>query len=236
MLVNSNFTHLHKVAKENGFDSVDGIIFDLGFASFQMDDPERGLSFSASGPLDMRLDPSLGVKAWDLINGLSERELERLFRELGDETHARPIARAIVKARSQSPINTTDELRQIVERVFFKTKSSIHPATRIFMALRIAVNTEIENLSLVLPQALSLLKAGGRLAIISFHSGEDRIVKRFFLESEKQGIGRVLTDKPIKPEQEEIISNPRSRSGLLRVFEKNDIKEISRSTSEEKDK
>lgn len=228
-LVPVNFSKISSIASRHNWTQVDGILMDLGFASFQVDDPRRGLSFSKDGPLDMRLDPTLGVTAADLVNSLPAKELEHLFREYGEEPRARAIARAIVQARKVSPFETTSQLAKLVETLKRKTQnenrlpfavSRIHSATRVFMALRIAVNSELENLKSALPQALDLLKGGGRLAIISFHSGEDRIVKTAFKGWEKEKVGKVLTKKPVVPTYEEIQNNPRARSAKLRVLEK----------------
>ncbi|MEK7521796.1 MAG: 16S rRNA (cytosine(1402)-N(4))-methyltransferase RsmH [Patescibacteria group bacterium] len=224
-LVVANFSKISQVAKTEGFENVEGVLMDLGFASFQIDDPTRGLSFSKDGLLDMRLDPNLGVTAADLVNSLPERELERLFREIGEELKAQAIARAIAEQRRIKPFKSTRELAELVERsnsTHWSNRSNLHPATRVFMALRIAVNSELENLKVALPQAFELLKPGGRLAIISFHSGEDRIVKTAFRDWEKTGKARAITKKPLVPSQLEVDTNPRARSAKLRVIEKHD--------------
>ena len=237
ILVNSNFSKIQAVAESHGFSSVDGILMDLGFASFQMDEPTRGLSFSNDGPLDMRLDPNLGVTAADLVNSLPEKELEHLFREFGDEPKAHVLARKIVEGRKLKPFTSTRDLASLVEQTNLtkwsndgtksrhigsqiRYKTHLHPATRIFMALRIAVNSELENLKIALPQAFELLKPGGRLLIISFHSGEDRIVKNAFRDWEREKKGKILTKKPVVPTEAEIYENPRARSAKLRVLEK----------------
>lgn len=219
VLVQGNFSHLQKIASENGFKKVDGILFDLGFASFQIDNPVRGLSFSQDGPLDMRLDPSLGVTAADLVNALSESQLHDLLKDVGDEPRARAIAKAIVDARKNKNFSTTGELKKLIEGRFGAQKvGNVHPATRTFMALRIAVNLELENLRQALPLAVNLLNPGGRLVIISFHSGEDRIVKNFF-RSEVRNL-KILTSKPVRPAEQEIRNNPRARSACLRIAER----------------
>lgn len=228
-LVQGNFADIGKIAQGVGFDKVDGILFDLGFASFQVDDPKYGLSFQEEGPLDMRLDPNLGVTAADLVNGLPENELYKLFRETGEEKHSRAIANAIVRRRVIAPFKTTEELAELVEGLYQKTGNwklatgnyrRLHPATKVFMALRIAVNSELDNLKEALPQAVELLKTGGKLLVISFHSGEDRIVKDFLNEARTRGILKVLTKKPVVPTVSEIEANPRARSAKLRVAER----------------
>lgn len=220
-LVQGNFSHIAELASKNGFDSVSGILFDLGYASFQIDDPNRGLSFLGEGPLDMRLDPNLEIKAEDVVNNFPEKALEMLIREFGDESKAHLIAREIVKSRETQPIKTTSDLKNLIINVYRSEKiGKIHVATRTFQALRIFVNAEFENLKAALEQSIELLKPEGRLVVISFHSGEDRIVKNIFREWENQDKVKVLSKKPIKPTDFEITNNPRSRSALLRVIEK----------------
>lgn len=234
-LVRGNFADIGRIAKQEGFGRVDGILFDLGIASFQLDNPSLGLSFRSEGPLDMRIDPSLGVCASDLINALPERELYELFSQVGQEKRALEIARAVVSARSVKPFETTTDLRRVVEEVYGRRekvkgpgtirygagkRQKIHPATKVFMALRIAVNLEFENLVRALPQTLELLKPRGRLAVISFHSGEDRIVKHFLREEEKKGTVKVITKKPVVPSETEAQENPRARSAKMRAAEK----------------
>ena len=214
-----------------GWDAIDGIVLDLGASSMQFDTPTRGFSFLHDGPLDMRSAPRAPQTAADLINGLPERELADLIYRYGEERHSRKIAGAIVKAR---PLHTTRELAAVIETVLPK-RGGIHPATRTFQALRIAVNDELACLEAALPLAVAGLRAGGRLAIISFHSLEDRIVKEFLRsqskdlvnppyerihEVERKAILKEITRKPITPSDEEINSNPRARSAKLRVAEK----------------
>ncbi len=218
-LVQGNFADIGKIAQGTCFDKVDGILFDLGFASFQVDDPRYGLSFREEGPLDMRLDPNLGATAADLVNGLPENELYKLFKEAGEEKYARAIANAIVRRRTLAPFKTTRDLAGLVKEMVHLV-SHIHPATKVFMALRIAVNSELENLKSALPQAVELLKGGGRLAVISFHSGEDRIVKDFLKEQAAGGILKILTKKPVVSTTDEVEANPRARSAKLRAAEK----------------
>jgi 16S rRNA (cytosine1402-N4)-methyltransferase len=216
----SNFRHLDSVVKEEGVKSVSGILFDLGVSSFMLEAPERGFSFVKEGPLDMRMDQSLQVRAVDLVNALNEGELYELFSKLGEEPHARRFARDIVSHRLNKRIETTRELAEIIDQSLgrvFGIKKEINPSTRVFMALRIAVNDELNNLKEALPKAVALLKRGGRLVIISFHSLEDRIVKEFL---KKEATLKILTKKPLIPTQEEIRENPRARSAKMRVAER----------------
>lgn len=218
-LARGNFKDLAKIARENNFGRVDGVLFDLGVSSYQLKTPNRGFSFNLEGPLDMRMDPSLQVTAADLVNGLNKGELEELFKKFAQEHYSRRIAEAIVDARRLKPIETSDELAKIIIQAKPR-RGRIHPATGVFQALRIAVNDELNNLRQALPQAVALLKRGGRLVVISFHSGEDRIVKHFLRDTEKHGKIRIITEKPIRPSATEVNVNPRSRSAKLRVGEK----------------
>lgn len=219
-LVKANFKDLAKIAQDNGFSQADGVLLDLGVSSYQLNTPNRGFSFQSDGPLDMRMDPELKVTAADLINGLGKNELKKLFQKLGEEKLAGRLAEAVVDARRLKPITTCQQLAEVVLKVKPK-KGKIHPATQIFQALRIAVNDELNNLKEVLPQAIEILKPGGRLAVISFHSGEDRIVKNFLREKEEAGEIKIITKKPIVPSEDEARRNPRSRSAKLRIGEKN---------------
>jgi 16S rRNA (cytosine1402-N4)-methyltransferase len=211
---------------------VDGILLDLGLSSMQLDTQARGFSFQTEAPLDMRFDPDGKVCAADLVNNLDEIELAELLYRYGEEQRSRQVARAIVKAR---PIQTTTQLAQVVAGATSGGKSGIHPATRTFQALRIAVNGELEALEEVLPQTLTALTPGGRLAVISFHSLEDRMVKQFMRMESKDCICpprqpvctcghkatlRDLTVKPVRPQEEEIKNNPRARSARLRIAER----------------
>lgn len=219
-LAQGNFVELEEIAKKNGFSQVDGILFDLGLSTYQLQSLERGFSFKSEF-LDMRMDPDhQKVKASDLINGLTEGELYELFTKFGEEHRARQIARVICLARRIKPIQHSSELVKIIENVYGKTKGRIHAATKIFQSLRIAVNDELNNLKQALPQAINLLRPEGRLVILSFHSLEDRIVKNFIKDKEKLGRIKILTKKPIRPNINEIMFNPRSRSAKLRVAEK----------------
>lgn len=228
-LVHGCFADLAELAAAQGFAAVDGILFDLGVSSHQLDTAERGFSFSSDGPLDMRMDPTQGPTAADLLAELDETELANVIYRYGEERASRRIARRIVERRRERPFETTADLAETVARALRGSRERIHPATRTFQALRIAVNRELEQLEQALPQAVELLQAGGRLAVISFHSLEDRIVK-LFLRAES-GYGgneaadqpvrlRIITRKPIEAGEEERRANPRSRSARLRVAER----------------
>jgi 16S rRNA (cytosine1402-N4)-methyltransferase len=229
-----NFEELATVAAEEGFAPADGILFDLGLSSNQLNDHERAFSFRAEGPLDMRFDTSRGTPASTLVAELDEKELGDLFRRFGEEPHARRIARAIVEHRRHEPIETGAQLADVVARaapVPPRGRRRVHPATRVFQALRIAVNRELETLPLALAGALDTLRADGRLAVISYHSLEDRIVKRF-IAAERRGCicppevpicvcghsPRLapIGPQPRRPTEAEIARNPRARSALLR--------------------
>ncbi len=232
ILVHASYTQLREELSRIGWQQVNGIVFDLGVSSMQLDQAERGFSFLADGLLDMRFDPTAGRSAADLVNRLSEDELTDLIWRYGEERHARRIAREICRSR---PLETTRQLAQAVERAVGGRKERIHPATRTFQALRIAVNDELRGLEQVLPDAVDVLASGGRLAVISFHSLEDRIIKQFFRRESRDCICppeqpvctcnhhatlREITRKPILPSMEEIATNPRARSAKLRVAEK----------------
>lgn len=180
ILYQSNFSEINTVVKKIGIKDIQGVLFDLGVSSFQLETAERGFSFNADAPLDMRMDQSLSVTAADLINGLHEKELSELFWKLGEENYARVIAKRIVESRQKGKIETTDQLARVILSV--RKRSDVdrtHPATRVFQALRIAVNDELNSLKVALPRALEILSPRGRLVVISFHSLEDRIVKKF---------------------------------------------------------
>lgn len=221
VLIQDNFSHLATLTHLTHLTNFSGILFDLGVSTHQLDTPERGFSFNTDAPLDMRMDPKLQVTAADLINGLYEKELAELFWNLGEENFSRPIAKRIVEARLKKKIETTNELAQVILSVRHRTSSDrTHPATRVFQALRIAVNDELNSLKIALPQALKILAPGGKIAVISFHSLEDRIVKDFFRDEQGKGTVKFITKKPVSPTEEEVEENPRSRSGKLRVAEK----------------
>ncbi len=230
-LVNDNFRRVREICQEHGWEAVHGILFDLGLSSMQLED-ERGFSFQRDAPLDMRFDPSQRVTAADVVNGYPERDLVTVIARYGEEPQATRIARAIVKSR---PLRTSGELAEVVSRAVGGVRGRIHPATRTFQAIRIVTNDELESLAQALEQAALTLGAGGRLAVISFHSLEDRLVKGF-LRREAQGCLcppevplcvcghqptlRIITRKPVSPSMEEKTQNPRSRSARLRVGER----------------
>ena len=217
-ITRGNFKNIEKIARENNFYPVAGILYDLGLSSNQLEHSGQGFSFQKNEPLDMRADPELKVTAADLVNGLSEKELTKLFEKYGEEKYARAVAGAIIRSRWDKPIRNSMELADIVEQVVREPRK-MHPATKVFQALRIAVNDELNNLQSSLPQAFGLLEPKGRLVVISFHSLEDRIVKNFFKEMEAEG-GKILTKKPVVPTIEEVKENPRARSAKLRATEK----------------
>lgn len=215
---------------------IHGILVDLGLSSMQLDSPHRGFAFRLEGPLDMRFDQTSGITAAELLQSQPEEELRRIFREYGEEPAASRIARAIVQDREIEPITTTEQLRTLVESVLkHKAHHKTHPATRVFQALRIAVNEELNQLIDFLPSAVQCLSTGGRIAIITFHSIEDRIVKHYLKDAAKDCVCppelpecrcdhratlKIITRKPIMPSEEEIAANPRARSAKLRIAEK----------------
>lgn len=227
VLVKDNFRNLEKIAHSKKFNKVSGVLFDLGISSHQIDTPKRGFSFLKEGPLDMRMDKDSSVSAETLVNLLSKGELYEIFNRLGQERRAFAISNSIVRARRIKAIQTTQELAKVVERVYGLRPENANDFTknivnkRVFQALRIAVNQELESIEIALPYALDLLKEKGRIVVISFHSLEDRIVKRTFKEYEKNNIGRIITEKPLEATEEELERNPRAKSAKLRVFEKN---------------
>ncbi|MBM2809467.1 MAG: Ribosomal small subunit methyltransferase [Chloroflexi bacterium] len=235
-LIQTNFRFVGRVARSEGFGSVDGVLLDLGLSSNQLDTPGRGFSFNRDEPLDMRFDPSSGISAAQYVAAASREDIEHTLRTLGEEPRARRIAANIVEARQDSPIATTGQLARLVSRAVGGRHGRIHPATRVFQALRMAVNDELGALAEALPQALTLLRHGGRLAVISFHSLEDRLVKTFLrhmagvVEPAPRGIPiipvapvtemRILTRRPVGAAADEVAANPRSRSARLRVAER----------------
>jgi 16S rRNA (cytosine1402-N4)-methyltransferase len=244
VLAHGNFAELARIVDEAGFVSIQGILLDVGFSSHQMDNAERGFSFSVDGPLDMRLDQSQGMSAADLVNSASEKELADLIWRYGEEKRSRQIARRIVRERSKGAITRTAQLAQLAAAGVPYKPGAIHPATKTFQALRIAVNHELDALEAVLPQMLDVLSAkgneekggkrGGRMVVISFHSLEDRIVKEFMRREARDCICppqvpvcvcghkarlRLLTAKPVIPTAQEVIANPRARSAKLRAAE-----------------
>jgi 16S rRNA (cytosine1402-N4)-methyltransferase len=232
VLVNASFDEMEAVARQHAFAPVDGIVLDLGLSSDQLADVTRGFSFTTDGPLDMRFNPAKGVPARVIVNEWSAEEIADVIYRYGEDHASRKIARAIERAR---PIETARQLAHVIEKTLGRGGKPIHPATRIFQALRIAVNDELGALARVLPQAVNLLGPGGRVAVITFHSLEDRIVKNFF-QAESQDCHcppqqpvctcqhratlKIITAKPVKPGESEVRANPRARSARLRVAER----------------
>jgi len=232
ILANDSFANLNAICKKYDFYPVDGILFDLGVSSMQLDTAQRGFSFQRDAPLDMRFNPQQELTAHDIINSFPESELARIIKEYGEERHSRLIARHIVQGR---PITSTLQLAQLVEQVLGRHRTKIHPATRTFMAVRIAVNRELESLRVALEQTINLLHYQGRLVVISYHSLEDRIVKEFMRREASSCVCpprtivcrcghvptlKLISRKVIKPTPLEIESNPRSRSAKLRIAER----------------
>jgi len=224
IVLHSNFSQISEQLYRQGIKKVDLILADLGVSSVQLADSEFGLSFQANMPLDMRIDKRLKHTAADIVNETDEKSLADLIYEFGQDRASRRIARFIVRRREIEPITTTGQLAETVCKAFGKIqrgrRSRIHPATRTFQALRIAVNDELENLKKLLGSAPDLLRKNGFIAVISFHSLEDRLVKNDFKQNEKSGIYRIATKKPIVPTQEEITENRRARSAKLRIAQK----------------
>lgn len=220
VLINDNFLNLKENYDRHFSYPVSGVLFDLGLSSDQLRDENRGFSFQTLGPLDMRFDPLKQEEtALDIINSYSEQELYYIFKNFSQEPHARRVAQEIVRARRRLRITTTKQLVEVIRDVVSR-RSRHHPATLVFQGLRIAVNHELDNLISALPAAYRLLKPGGRLAVISFHSLEDRLVKNFFRDQKKAGHLVILTKKPVVPNAAEVLGNPLSRSAKLRVAEK----------------
>jgi 16S rRNA (cytosine1402-N4)-methyltransferase len=231
-IFHNSYLEMKKKANSLGWQSVNGILLDLGVSSIQLDNPEKGFSFRKDAPLDMRFDPTTGMTAADIINNFEEQELLQILWDYGEEQNARRIVRGILAAR---PFTTTRQLADLVEKTTGRSQKGIHPATRTFQALRIAVNNELESITSVLPIAMELLSPGGRLAVITFHSLEDRIVKHYFQQESKdcicppefpvcqcghKAILRVIKPNFIQPDENEVKINPRARSAKLRVAEK----------------
>jgi 16S rRNA (cytosine1402-N4)-methyltransferase len=219
-LYHANYSDVDEVLRQADINKVNGVLLDLGVSSLQFDQADRGFSFAKEAPLDMRMDRSCGITAQNLIQRLSETELAELLWKYGEERWSRRIARAVLKEEKGVGITSTRQLAAIVERVVPRGKSKIHPATRVFQALRIAVNKELDNLEIFLDKIYNYMALGARIVIISFHSLEDRIVKNKFIEKAKQNLFKVLTKKPITPREVEIEENVRSRSAKLRAAER----------------
>jgi len=222
-LVRDNFKNIDEVLAGLGISKLDGLLFDLGTSARQIEKEERGFSFRRDGPLDMRMDKRNPLKAFDLVNNLRKDEIVSILRKYGEEKWAGRIALSVIRARVKEPIATTGQLAEVVVRAVppkFRYRYRIHPATRTFQAFRIAVNNELEVLNLGLEKGVDLLKPGGRVCVISFHSLEDRIVKQEFKKRERQGQLKILTKKPVRAGDEEISENPRCRSAKLRAAEK----------------
>ena len=222
ILVNDSFINLKEIINENNFGPVAGILFDLGFSSWHLESSGRGFSFRKNEPLKMNYESRImnqGLTAEMIVNQWSENELKKIFQEYGEERFAKRITEEIVRFRKNNPIKTTFDLVEIIKKAtpYWYQRRRIHPATKVFQALRIAVNDELGNLKKSLPQALEILSAGGRIAVISFHSLEDRIVKNFFKEEAQKNNLKILTKKPVSPSLEELKENPRSRSAKLRA-------------------
>ena len=221
-LLHGNFRNIDEILSGLSIGAIDGAVFDLGVSSYQLNDASRGFGFGEDGPLDMRMDPSRGRSAYDIVNRLRKDELEDIIRGFGQERYFRRIAGSIIARRANGPIESSGELSALIGRAVGSRYRSqrIHPATRTFQAIRIAVNEELINLEEGLAKVVDLVRPRGRICVISFHSLEDRIVKFKFRELAKSGIGRVVTKKPVTPKDDEKRENPRARSAKMRAFEK----------------
>jgi 16S rRNA (cytosine1402-N4)-methyltransferase len=221
--VRGDFRDLDRILSDLGVTQVNGVLLDFGISSFQLDDPQRGFSFQMEGPLDMRMDQDNPLSAFELVNSLPEEELAAILRDYGEERWHNRIARTIVRQRSMRPIATTSDLREVVLKAVPSRKGRgerIHPATRTFQAIRIAVNRELESIDIVLKKCVDLLAPGGRIAVIAFHSLEDRIVKQQFRALAQEGKVRLVVKKPLRPGEKECQENPRARSARLRIAER----------------
>ena len=234
-LLAGNYAELPQLLRAEGIERIDGLLLDIGLSSYQLEDGERGFSFQSDGPLDMRMDPAVGRPAAEIVNQADARTLARIFRDFGEEPYARAIAREIVTRRETAPLLSTRDLAGLVEAMVPPHKRTRrHPATRIFQALRIVVNGELEALEKVLAAGLEILNPGARMVVISYHSLEDRLVKRFFRQAARgctcppkipvctcgrQAAVRILTGRGRRPDEAEVADNPRSRSAVLRAVE-----------------
>ena len=222
ILKQGNFKDVDEIVRETNFSSVDGIVFDLGLGTFQIEESKRGFSFLRDEPLKMTFNPESALTAEDVINGESLESLTKIFKEYGEERNALKIAQVIVEQRRKKRITRTKELVEIILKALHKEsfKGRRHPATKIFQAIRIFVNDELNNLSIALEKSLKILNPSGRIAVVSYHSLEDRIVKNFFRDNNKRGLLKIITKKPIIPSEDETNENPRSRSARLRIIQK----------------
>jgi len=224
ILFRENFDRLDQVTSKfklkHQIDKISGILFDFGTSVDQLKDKQRGFSFESDSELDMRMDDRLGVKAKDLLAALSGRELSQMLWELGGEQKARAIAHAIINERAKQPITTTRQLADLVSKFYGGRKGKLHPATKVFQALRITVNSELDSIQVALPLAFTLLTKGGRIVTIAFHEGEDRLVKHYFKKLISENVAAEVTKRALQPTEEEIANNPRSRSAKLRAIEK----------------
>ena len=219
ILQKGSFSDMESILHSQGIDVADGVLLDLGVSMMQLKDPGRGFSFNSIERLDMRMDSSQELSAWDVVNGYSERELVRILKEYGEEYRAVKIVRSIIHDRNKKRIDTCKELAEIISKAVGRT-GKVHPATKTFQALRIEVNKELDELKNGLDASLRILKRGGRLCVISYHSLEDRVVKHFIKDNAKTGIVKQLLKKPLVPAIDEIRANPSSRSAKLRGAEK----------------
>lgn len=237
-LIQDNFKNIKKIANVHQLNKINGILLDLGLSSGQLQDHGRGFSFLAQGRLDMRFGQQTGLTAEEILNSYKQEDLYEVFKNFGEEKLANPISKKIIEVRKQNSISSPEQLVEIITEIYkkyYRGKSKINPATKVFQALRIAVNEELENLIQALPQAVKLLAKGGRLAVISYHSLEDRIVKEFFKKETRDCICpstmpvcqcdhkktlKIITKKPVVPSEQEVVENPRSRSAKMRVAER----------------
>jgi 16S rRNA (cytosine1402-N4)-methyltransferase len=218
--VHGGFQDASSVLMDLGIEAIDGAVLDLGLSSEQLDDPERGFSFRFNGPLDMRFDTTTGAAVLDLLETISVNKLEEILATYGEERYCKKLARGILEARRRGVLSTTEDLANVVSSILAGRRGKIHPATRTFQALRIAVNCELDNLSRALIDIPPLLKPGGRFCVVAYHSLEDRAVKKSFKDRSKEPQRwTVVTPKPLRPSNEEMKSNPRSRSARMRVLE-----------------
>lgn len=221
IIVKGNFKDIDRIARENGFEQASGILLDLGTSVHQLKDSKRGFSFNEHERLDMRMDKNQSFSAYEIINTWSKNDLIYIFERYGEESEANKIAEEIILTRKAEDIVYADELSEIINKVKKRSDSGINPATKVFQAIRIAVNDELSAIKEVIKDGINILGSKGRFVIISFHSLEDRIVKQKFIELERKGIGKIITKKAIQSDFKEIEKNKKSRSAKMRVFEKN---------------